>query len=148
MNLNNASNVIAAACHSAWYAYTVLALGEEGEPWGTAPDWQKDSIRNAVTLWDGHVSARLLEMMTPPPEGANHESIESWARDNLPELSHKNWMTHKASEGWIYGEVKDPEKKTHHCMVPYGDLPEDQKKKDLVVVEAYLAVFSELEDSR
>lgn len=127
-------SLIAAACHSSWYAYTVLALGEEGEPWATAPEWQKESIRNAVDFWD----RTLAEIIgNEDPMGLNDLDL---LRKTLPEKSHQNWMEHKAADGWVYGPIKDPEKKTHHCMVPYGDLPEDQRKKDLVVIETYLAL--------
>jgi len=47
-----------------------------------------------------------------------------------PEESHENWMEFKEDHGWVYGEVKDPEKKTHPCMVPYSQLPADQRVKD------------------
>jgi hypothetical protein len=124
--------ILAAACHSSWFSYTVLGLGEPGEPWPTAPDWQKDSLRAGVKFWD----AKCAEQETEMP-------FESMIRLLAP-LSHVNWMAHKKAEGWVYGPEKDPEKKTHHCMVPYNDLPEDQKKKDAVVIQAYLSVRATL----
>jgi len=51
-----------------------------------------------------------------------------------------NWVDDKLKEGWIYGLVKDPEGKTHPCLVEYNELPEPQKKKDEVVIRTYLAV--------
>lgn len=39
-------------------------------------------------------------------------------------------MEEKVNDGWVYGEVKDADKKTHPCIVPYNELPEFQKKKD------------------
>jgi uncharacterized protein YodC (DUF2158 family) len=39
-------------------------------------------------------------------------------------------MKEKIAEGWVYGETKDSEKKTHPCLVSYDELPEFQKKKD------------------
>jgi hypothetical protein len=36
----------------------------------------------------------------------------------------------KKKDGWVYGEVKDAEAKTHPCIVPFEELPEFQKKKD------------------
>lgn len=44
--------------------------------------------------------------------------------------SHENWLAHKRADGWVYGEKKDPDAKTHPCMVPFEDLPEDQQSKD------------------
>lgn len=122
------NEILAAACHSAWYAYTVLALNEEGEPWETAPEWQKNSIRDAVRFWDEELA-----------KADQSEPLANKAARLAP-LSHENWMKYKAEEGWKYGPVKDPEKKEHPCMVPYNDLPEDQKIKDLVVLQAYLTL--------
>ena len=39
-------------------------------------------------------------------------------------------MQEKINDGWVYGEVKDAEKKTHPCIVPFEELPEFQQKKD------------------
>lgn len=47
-----------------------------------------------------------------------------------PEQSHENWVRGKAVDGWVYGETKDFEAKTHPCMVPYEQLPEEQRAKD------------------
>jgi hypothetical protein len=39
-------------------------------------------------------------------------------------------MEDKIKDGWVYGETKDAEKKTHPCLVPFHELPEFQQKKD------------------
>lgn len=44
--------------------------------------------------------------------------------------SHQNWFDFKANNGWVYGEVKDEEKKTHPSMVPFDELPDSEKAKD------------------
>ena len=49
-----------------------------------------------------------------------------------PEASHISWMKQKAEDGWVYGPVKDPEKKQHPCMVPFDQLPIDQQAKDFI----------------
>ena len=38
----------------------------------------------------------------------------------------------KTDDGWVYGEEKDAEKKTHHCIVPFGELPIFQQQKDML----------------
>lgn len=144
--MKSRKEIIAAACHSAWYAYSVLALNEDGEPWEFAPDWQKKSLYDAIDFWDDQCikyQEEVLDLVNPDDEKLP-ASMSSWARDALPELSHQNWMEYKKSEGWVYGEVKDPEKKTHPCMVPYCDLPDSQRIKDMVVVEAYIALMDGL----
>jgi len=123
--------VIARACHSARYACTVLGLGEDGEPWDSAPEFQKESLRSAVEFWDKAIASRFY---------AADKTLEQWAREHLPAISHVNWMQHKEDDGWVYGEVKDAEAKTHPCLVAYDELPEAQRTKNKVVIEAYLAL--------
>lgn len=50
--------------------------------------------------------------------------------DATPEQSHESWLAGKIADGWVYGEVKDAEAKTHHCIRPYDELPDSQKAKD------------------
>jgi hypothetical protein len=116
--------LLAVFCHSAWYAYTVQGLGEEGEPWETAPTWQKESILEGVALWN--------KLYKDNPEVTRGEFLALSA-----EASHQNWMACKLKDGWCYGSVKDPSKKTHPCLVSYEELPESQRKKDDVVLSAY-----------
>jgi len=51
--------------------------------------------------------------------------------DMTPEQNHDNWMKMKASQGWVYGPVKDFERKTHPDMVPFSDLLDIEKRKDI-----------------
>lgn len=85
--------------------------------WDDAPDWQKDSAILGVRA-----------IINAP--------------DTTPELSHAYWGAHKLSEGWVYGEVKDPVAKTHPCLVPYDRLPEVQRIKDSLFIAAVKAVLS------
>lgn len=58
-----------------------------------------------------------------------------YALDNpnmTPEQNHENWMRMKVSQGWKYGKVKDFDKKTHPDLVPFDNLPEIEKKKDIM----------------
>lgn len=53
---------------------------------------------------------------------------------NLRELIAKNvhdvWALGRINEGWVFGEVKDPNKKTTPLLVPYEELPESEKDYD------------------
>jgi hypothetical protein len=97
-------NLIAGLCHTVNQAYC-RSTGDHSQPnWDDAPDWQKQSAINGVIF---HLE-----------------------NSKTPEQSHENWMKEKLVDGWVYGEVKDPEKKTHPCMVPYDQLPLEQRTKD------------------
>ena len=43
---------------------------------------------------------------------------------------HEVWAESRISQGWVYGEQRDDEKKTHPCLVPYEKLPEEEKEYD------------------
>ena len=95
-----------------------LALGDASQPgWVDAPDWQKSSARNGV-------------------EGA--------LRGATPEQSHESWCAEKVDNGWKYGTVKDPEKKEHPCLVPYKELPPEQRAKDDLFLVTVRSVASAL----
>lgn len=50
--------------------------------------------------------------------------------ERIAENVHDVWAQGRIAEGWVYGETKDPDKKTTPLLVPYGDLPESEKAYD------------------
>ena len=52
------------------------------------------------------------------------------------EENHENWMKYRLSQGWVYGKVKDKEKKTHPDLVPFAKLPPVEQRKDIMDIEA------------
>lgn len=105
--------VCARAAHEANRAYCI-SLGDcSHAPWSDAPDWQRESCLNGV------VGALA---------GAT------------PEQSHESWLAEKETSGWKYGPVKDAERREHPCMVPYSELPPEQRIKDAIFVGVVRAV--------
>ena len=49
-----------------------------------------------------------------------------------PEELHANWCRGKAADGYRRGEFKDEAARTHPALVPYADLPPEQRVKDAV----------------
>ena len=43
---------------------------------------------------------------------------------------HEVWAETRLSQGWTYGDQRNDELKTHPCLVPYEELPEDEKEYD------------------
>lgn len=43
---------------------------------------------------------------------------------------HEVWAETRIKQGWRYGEQRDDELKTHPCLVPYEELPEEEKEYD------------------
>lgn len=50
--------------------------------------------------------------------------------EKIAENVHENWSVGRIAEGWTYGAVRDDEKKTTPCLVPYAELPESEKEYD------------------
>lgn len=96
---------IARVCHEANRAWCASQGDSSQLPWEEAPEWQKESCIDGVMFHLEH-----------PDAG--------------PSGSHENWSQLKIKDGWVYGPVKNPDAKTHPCLVPYGDLPADQRVKD------------------
>ena len=118
--MKSLAHSIARVCHEVNAAYC-RALGDYSQPplWDDAPQWQKDSAILGVEL---HLSN--------PSAG--------------PAASHESWMKQKLEDGWVYGEVKDPEKKTHPCLVPFDQLPREQQAKDFIFAGVVHAIAREM----
>lgn len=96
---------IAAICHEA-NRMLCLTQGDTSQPgWMAAPGWQRDSVCNGVRF----------HLDNP---------------DADPAASHENWMAEKLADGWRYGKTKDMQAKTHPCLVPFANLPPEQRAKD------------------
>jgi hypothetical protein len=120
--------IIAAAMHQAWFAHSVIGLGQEGKPWLEAAEDQKSSTYHMVTFWD---------TFDKLPDNKSY----------LAEVSHVVWMKQKRAAGWTLGSTRDPVAKTHPNLVPYAELSKADKDKDMVIVEAYLTMRSVLGDA-
>ena len=68
------------------------------------------------------------------------EGVVNALNGQTPEELHDSWAKFKLEQGWTYGPVKSEEYKQHPCLIPYDQLPEEQKLKDYVfqaVVRAF-----------
>lgn len=50
----------------------------------------------------------------------------------IAENVHENWAVGRLKNGWKYGAVRDDEKKTTPCLVPYDKLTDEEKEYDRV----------------
>ncbi len=50
--------------------------------------------------------------------------------EQLAERIHGIWMQSKKAAGWTYGPVRDDSRRVHDMLLPYADLPEEEKEKD------------------
>lgn len=50
--------------------------------------------------------------------------------EKIAENVHENWAAGRVAEGWSFGEKRDDVLKTTPCLVPYSELPENEKDFD------------------
>ncbi|MFZ5353315.1 MAG: RyR domain-containing protein [Bacillota bacterium] len=48
----------------------------------------------------------------------------------LAENVHNIWSQGRIKEGWTYGPERNDSKKEHPCLIPYENLPENEKQID------------------
>lgn len=108
---------IARVCHEANRALQAIHGDPAPSPgWVDAPEWQRESA---------------IEGVAAAKAGAT------------PAEQHAAWCDSKRRDGWRHGPVKDAEAKTHHCLVPYAELPPEQQVKDHVFVAIVGALTEE-----
>lgn len=106
----------------------------------------------ASVIHEANRQFRLVLGQTPGPHWAEADAnlkasaihgVEKALTGISDEELHEEWVRYKAAQGWQYGPMKDPVKLTHPCMVPYADLPEEERRKDRL----FRAVVSALLDA-
>lgn len=96
---------IAQLAHEANRAYCA-AMGDTSHPaWAEIPPYQKESLLAGV------------EQIREHPE-------------TTPEESHEHWRAGMLEAGWSWGPKKDLDLKLHPCIMPYANLPHEQRVKD------------------
>ncbi len=98
-------NIIARVVHDSMRSFQ-SALGEEAAPpWDEAEQWQIDATLEGVKFLLEHPNA---------PTSAQHDQ----------------WMQQKLDDGWVHGETKDANAKTHPMLIAYEQLPLHERQKD------------------
>jgi hypothetical protein len=138
---------IAAAIHE-----TYRALSKE-EGWSMQPHFDKPYAELAeIDKEDNRAAARRMpealaliglglrgqsegEEAALPPEEL--KALLDQNIDRTAEAEHDGWMEHRARNGWRYGKTRDEPHKLTPAMVPYAQLPEQEKGKDRNSVRHY-----------
>ena len=102
--MDNAED-IARICHEVNRAICEAAGDRSQKPWEAAEQWQRDSAIKGVQFARANPDASA-------------------------DAQHNAWMADKIADGWVFGEIKDAVAKTHPCIVPYYQLPFEQRVKD------------------
>ncbi|MBP3634490.1 MAG: Ryanodine receptor Ryr [Oscillospiraceae bacterium] len=86
-------------------------------------------------------------MYKPDPVCTDHITLPvelQQLMEQIAENVHENWAAGRIADGWIYGAVRDDEKKTTPCLVPYDQLSEEEKEYDRVTAAQTLKLILSL----
>lgn len=50
--------------------------------------------------------------------------------EEMSRNTHEVWARNRMDQGWVFGAVRNDEKKEHPCLIPYEELSEEEKKYD------------------
>lgn len=96
---------IAQICHETNRAYCQTIGDDSQQSWDRAEEWQRESARRGVRFAIENPGA---------PASAQHDA----------------WLQDKIRDGWKYGPFKIVAKREHPCILPYAELPVQQRFKD------------------
>ncbi|MCR4999568.1 MAG: hypothetical protein K6A05_07005 [Lachnospiraceae bacterium] len=117
----------------------VKALIANASAWKQArAEWaQLDEFTKGSNL----ASADYLEIVQSLKQDAHYKMLSDDDRDwELAELEHVLWCRYHILSHWKYGEPadgknKDTVRRIHKCLVPFEDLSQEDKDKDLQVIQ-------------
>ena len=73
------------------------------------------------------------EKYTPQPINTTGVELPEELNALVEQMSknvHEVWAETRIRQGWTYGPERNDELKTHPCLVPYEELPEEEKEYD------------------
>jgi len=95
-----------------------------------SPEHLRDE--GAAESADGHLEGNALGYEPQPINTSDVRLSEQVLEltEQLAENAHEVWAQRRMAEGWSPGPRRDEDKKEHPSLVPYDDLPEEEKEYD------------------
>ncbi len=113
-------------------------------PWDSLPERLKESNRRQAEHIMEKIRAIGCDILPMTDWTAYEFSFAQNEIEYLAEMEHDRWMDAMREEGFSFGSIRNEQKKKHPRMVPYRDLPENEKNKDRETVRMiphYLALI-------
>ena len=71
-----------------------------------------------------------IRLMVMKAFGINKDAMSYEQEEMLAEMEHIRWSRYHYVNHWHYADVRNDDKRLHHLLKPYTELPEQEKKKD------------------
>jgi hypothetical protein len=108
--------------HSSLRPYSELSENEKEQNRNNV----RDIPNKLLSIGYAMIPARSKEK----PSALGEEEVERLVR-----MEHERWMQEKLDTGWKYAKETAKPKKRHKLLVPWEDLPPEEKEKDYVLVK-------------
>lgn len=138
----DAAKQLAEGLHEDWFT----GLSDEqrrtnpkAKPWSDVdPDTRNASLAQALRIPELVALAGLRvvqgDPLSPNKEKLVRQRLHEYAHI-IAEAEHNHWMVERLLSGWRYAPKRDDAKKLHPRLVPYPQLPDSEKIKDLSVIK-------------
>jgi len=113
-------------------------------PWDDLPERLKESNRRQAEQIMEKLHAVGCDIIPMTDWTATGFSFTTGEIEYLAEMEHVRWMDDMKGQGFSFGSRKDASAKTHPSMMPYKELPENEKEKDresVRMIPHYLALI-------
>ena len=74
-----------------------------------------------------------MERYIPHPKDTRNVTLPDEVlalAEQLARNTHEVWAAQRLKDGWVWGPARDDAQKQHPCLVPYEELPEEEKDYD------------------
>jgi voltage-gated potassium channel Kch len=101
----------------------------------SATEWDRlpESLKESNRAFADRIGEKLEAidcLLVPDPLATGTFAFEPEEIESLAQLEHERWRKDLDRDHWVWGEVKDPERKRHPLLVGWDELPEEEREKD------------------
>jgi hypothetical protein len=112
------------------------------KPYELLPEEEKEQNLSAVRDIPSKL-ARSGYIMIPARSDEPPFEFPGPHLEQLAEMEHERWMQAKLEAGWRYADT-DKENQLHEALLPWDELPEEQKMKDRALVRAIPRILAKV----
>jgi len=145
--LSSYTEQLARAIH-ADYCAKQTARGQGDSPyvmsWDDLPEHVRAANRGQARSFPEKLSALGFTYDAGDTPFVSVEAFDEGTTLLLAQNEHIRWMAERASHNWVYGAVRDEVAKTHPLMVPWDDLPGEEKQKDIDVANNIIPLLKSI----
>ena len=138
----DAAKQLAQGLHEDWYKglpEEQRRTNQKAKPWSDIDDDTRNAnLAQALRIPELVKLAGLQVVQGDPLPADQEKQVRQALQDHaeiIAEAEHNHWMVERLLSGWRYDPERDDGQKLHHLLVPYAQLPESEKIKDLSVIQ-------------